>query len=86
MGPYLIQRLALLVPTLLLVTLIVFVVMRIMPGDPALLILLGEGEGTYTQEELDNLRRTLGTDRPMLEQYGTWVWGVLHGDLGRSRG
>lgn len=84
MGPYLVRRIALLVPTLLLVSLIVFVVMRIMPGDPALLILLGEGEGTFTQKELDNLRRQLGTDKPILVQYSTWIWGMLHGDLGRS--
>ncbi len=84
MSSYVVRRMVLFLPTLLLVSLIVFVVMRIMPGDPALLILLGEGEGTYTQQELDNLRRKLGTDRPLHEQYATWIWGVAHGDLGRS--
>lgn len=84
MGQYLMRRVALFVPTLLLVSLIVFAVMRIMPGDPALLILLGEGEGTFTQRQLNNLRHKLGTDRPLLVQYGAWMWGVLHGDLGRS--
>jgi len=84
MGSYVVHRLVLFIPTLLLVSLIVFVVMRIMPGDPALLILLGEGEGTYTPQELDNLRHKLGTNRPILEQYVTWIWGVAQGDLGRS--
>jgi len=84
MSQYLVRRIALFVPTLVLVSLIVFAVMRIMPGDPALLILLGEGEGSFTQKELDNLRRKLGTDQPLLVQYGTWVWGMVRGDLGRS--
>ena len=42
------------------------------------------GEGTYTQQDLDNLRRELGTDRNIVVQYADWGWGVLRGDLGNS--
>ena len=85
MQQYFFKRLALFIPTLVLVTIIVFAVMRVIPGDPALLILAGEeGEGEYTQEELDNLRRQLGTDRNILVQYGTWVWDLVRGDFGES--
>ena len=85
MREYVIKRLALFIPTIMLVTIMVFFIMRILPGDPALLILLGEeGEGSYTQEELDNLRADLGTDRPVIVQYGNWIWDLLQGDFGES--
>ena len=57
--------------------------MRIIPGDPALNILVGpEREYDYTQEELDKLRAELGTDKPIYEQYVRWIWGILHWDFG----
>ena len=86
MRQYLIKRIALFVPTILLVTIVVFGVMRILPGDPALLILIGteEGSGSYTQQELDNLRHELGFDRPLVMQYGSWMWDLRKGDLGKS--
>src|SRR5215471_9281705 len=79
------RRLLLYVPIILLVTVLVFLLMRVIPGDPALLILAGtSGEGSFKKEDLANLRRTLGTDRPLYVQYSTWVWGLLHGELGTS--
>lgn len=82
---YLIRRLLLYVPIILLVTLLVFLLMRVIPGDPALLILAGSsGDGSFKKEDLARLRRELGTDRPLHVQYGEWVWRLLHGDLGRS--
>ena len=85
MGTYLIKRLGLFVPTLILVSIIIFVVMRIVPGDPALLILAGtEGEGEYTEQQLHELRVSLGTDKPIYTQYGKWIWGVVRGDFGES--
>ena len=85
MQGYIIRRLLLFIPTMLVVTLVVFLFMRIIPGDPALLILTGHtGEGSYTQQDLDNLRAKLGTDKPLHEQYGRWVWGLLNGDMGKS--
>ena len=82
---YVMRRLLLYIPIILLVTVFVFLLMRVIPGDPALLILAGtSGEGSFKKEDLANLRRTLGTDRPLYVQYGSWLWGLLHGDLGTS--
>ena len=73
------------IPTVFLASLFIFLLMRIVPGDPAQIILGGPyGEGTFTQQDLDNLRRDLGTDRNIIVQYVDWGWGVLRGDLGNS--
>src|SRR5262250_363921 len=82
---YIGKRLLLFVPTILVVTLMVFLLMRVLPGDPALLILAGSsGDGSFKEADLLKLRRDLGTDRPLHIQYGTWVWGLARGDLGTS--
>ena len=82
---YLIQRVLLYIPIILLVTVLVFLLMRVIPGDPALLILAGtSGDGSFKKEDLRKLRAELGTDRPLHAQYGTWLWGLVHGDLGIS--
>jgi peptide/nickel transport system permease protein len=67
-------------PTLLLVSLLVFVLMRLIPGDPALLIL---GDGA-TPEQLAGLRAQYGLDRPLFQQFGIWLGQVVRGDLGQS--
>jgi peptide/nickel transport system permease protein len=82
---YIARRILLYIPMLLLLTLLVFLLMRVIPGDPALLILAGfTGEGSFTHEDLANLRHKLGTDRPIFVQYGDWLWHMLRGDLGTS--
>ena len=83
MRQYALKRFALLIPTVLLVSIIVFTVMRLLPGDPALVI-LSEGDAAFTQEELEDLRRQLGTDRPIPVQYVEWIGGLVQGDLGTS--
>ena len=75
------KRIALIIPTVLLVSIIVFTVMRLLPGDPAL-VMLSEGDASFTQEELDDLRKQLGTDRPIVVQYVDWIGGLVQGDLG----
>ena len=87
MGAYLTKRVLLFFPTVLLVTIAVFVMLRIVPGDPAVLLLAGTEEDAdeqYTQEQLDALRAKLGTDRPIFVQYGDWVWKMLRLDFGES--
>ena len=85
MRQYLVKRLLLYLPTILLVTLLVFGLMRVIPGEPALLILGGaSGDANFTDEDLRKMRHELGTDRPIYVQYGDWIWGLLHGDLGMS--
>jgi len=74
------RRLAALGGTLFAVSLIVFVVVRIIPGDPALLILGTEA----SPEAAAVLRRAMGLDRPLTVQYGEWLGGALRGDLGHS--
>ncbi|MCH8802031.1 MAG: ABC transporter permease [Chloroflexi bacterium] len=83
MQQYAVKRIALFIPTILLITIIVFVVMRIVPGDPALAI-LSEGEAQFTQAELDKLRQELGTDQHIAVQYFKWIGNVLTGDFGNS--
>ena len=83
MSQYALKRVGLFIPTVLLLTIIVFTLMSLIPGDPALAI-LSDGEGSYTQRELDNLRHELGTDRPIAVQYVDWIGGVLKGDFGDS--
>ena len=83
MRQYALKRIALIIPTVLLVSIIVFTVMRLLPGDPALVI-LSEGDASFTQEELEDLRRQLGTDRPIVVQYVDWIGGLIQGDLGTS--
>ena len=85
MGTYIAKRSLLFIPTMLLVTILVFSILRIVPGDPALLILGGEeGDDTFTQEQLDALRAKLGTDKPIYIQYTKWVANMFRGDFGVS--
>ena len=87
MRVYLTKRVLLFFPTLLLVTIAVFVILRVVPGDPAVLLLAGTGddaEEQYTQEQLQAMRAKLGTDRPIYIQYTDWVWKMLRLDFGES--
>jgi len=65
-------------------TILVFVVMRIIPGDPAISILEGDGGGSYTIEDLERVRAELGTDRNLFIQYVDWIGGIMQGDFGDS--
>ena len=85
MGQYLAKRLVLFIPTVLLVSLMVFLVMNIIPGDPAMMILMGEqGERDFSEQEVNDLRHKLGTDRSLPVQYATWLGDMVRGDFGIS--
>ena len=86
MAQYVIRRLFLFIPTLILATMMVFALFWIVPGDAAMMILTGEeGEGGRVDiEDLERLRSELGLDRPIYVQYGEWVFNLLKGDLGTS--
>ena len=85
MRQYLVRRLLLFVPTLILASIMVFTLMWIVPGDAAMMILTGEGEsGRVKTEDLERLRHDLGLDRPFYIQYGHWLGNVVTGDLGDS--
>ncbi len=85
MRKYLAQRLLIAVPTLLGVTLLIFIAMRVLPGDP-LAAISGEGGGSYvlSQEQLQAARVSLGLDRSYVVQYLDWLKDILRGDLGKS--
>ena len=77
---YIIQRLLLALVVILGVTFVVFLIIHLVPGDPARVIL-----GVQANDEnVAALRERLGLNRPFLVQYGSWIWGVVHGDFGRS--
>jgi len=77
---YAARRAAALVATLFFVSALVFVVVRILPGDPAALIMGTEG----SREASDRLRESMGLNRPLPVQYVEWLARALRGDLGRS--
>jgi len=80
MLSYILKRLLLTVPTLSLVAVAVFLLIRLIPGDPAL-VLLGEGADAAS---LAAMRADLGLDHPLPVQFLSWLQHALHGDLGRS--
>ncbi|MFT5533898.1 MAG: peptide/nickel transport system permease protein [Burkholderiaceae bacterium] len=78
--PNLLKRILLVIPTLLLVSMVIFSLLAILPGDPVTAILGLEA----TPEAALAMRLRLGLDDPLVVQYGRWLWALLHGDLGRS--
>ncbi|USJ27356.1 ABC transporter permease [Ensifer adhaerens] len=80
MPAYILRRLLAVVPVLFGLSLIVFLVMTLIPGDTATAIL-----GAYaTPENVERINRDLGLDKPLVQQYLIWISNVLHGDFGRS--
>ena len=80
MTAYILKRLLAMIPVLFLVSLVVFYMIHLTPGDPAL-AMLGE---EATPEMVAALRHQMGLDQPLPIQYATWLSHVLQGDLGRS--
>lgn len=80
MGRYILRRLLSMIPVLFIVSLIVFSLLHLSPGDPAM-SMLGE---EATPESIAQLRGRLGLDEPLPVQYVKWAGSVLQGDLGRS--
>lgn len=81
-GPYLVRRLLQTVPVVLGVTLLVFTLIHLTPGDPVEAMMAGQG--SVTQEQMDQLRRELGLDLPLWRQYLRFLAGLARGDLGHS--
>ncbi|MBI4200677.1 MAG: ABC transporter permease [Chloroflexi bacterium] len=85
MRKYILRRLLLFIPTLLGVSIAIFVLLRVIPGDIAVLILAGPGgQGAFTPRELEETRERLGLNRPIYVQYLAWTWDLVRGDLGTS--
>lgn len=83
MFAYLVNRILLMVPTLLGVAVLIFLMLRVVPGDIVEVKLRGDG-GNPTQETVDMERKRLGLDRPMPAQFADWMIGLFKLDLGKS--
>jgi len=85
MSKYLLNRLLIAIPTIFGVTVLIFLAMRVIPGDPLQLI-VSESDGIYvlSEEELQAVRASLGLDQPYYIQYYDWMRQVISGDMGSS--
>ncbi|MHB1007036.1 MAG: ABC transporter permease [Chloroflexota bacterium] len=84
MQRYLLRRLLLALPTLFGITILIFLAMRVLPGDP-LSALQGEGSlVVMSEEDIQAARHSLGLDKPLHEQYFSWMNDIAHGDFGFS--
>jgi peptide/nickel transport system permease protein len=83
MLTYTLKRVLLTIPTLIGVAVLVFFMLRVIPGDIVEVKLRGDG-GNVTQEVVEQERKRLGLDRPLLVQFGDYMWGLVRGDLGIS--
>lgn len=80
-GRYIVQRLLLTIPMLLILLTFVFIILRIMPGDPVMAMLGGRN---ISQEVIDEYRHRMGVDRPIISQYAHYLSDVFRGDFGDS--
>src|ERR1700730_17315102 len=77
---YVIRRILATIPVMAVVALFVFSLLYIAPGDPAAVIAGDQA----SPADVERIRQSLGLDRPFLVQFGSWVWHILHFDLGTS--
>jgi peptide/nickel transport system permease protein len=84
MYTYILRRIFLMIPTLLGAVTLIFLLMRMLPGDVALYILGSDEAGDVDQESLQQIRQELGLDKPIYVQYARWLWGAAHFDFGNS--
>ena len=83
MTKYLVKRFLLMLPTMLGVALVTFLLIRVIPGDVVELRYSGD-RGSVSQEVLDKERARIGLDKPVWQQFLTWIWGVVRLDFGTS--
>ena len=85
MGTYLIRRMLLIIPTLFLVTVFIFFIIRMVPGDVVDLMAAEMADDSTGALDSDDIRRMLGLDVAVHVQYGRWITGIItRGDLGKS--
>jgi peptide/nickel transport system permease protein len=82
-ATYIVQRLLATIPVIVLTSIIVFLLMRLLPGDPVLMIVY-QASADVSSEAVQQMRRQYGLDQPLHVQYLAWAGKVLSGDLGRS--
>jgi peptide/nickel transport system permease protein len=79
---YIVRRLTLMLVTLIGISIIIFVLLRVVPGN--IVDILFDAAGYVDPADKANLQKDLGLDQPIVVQYLHWIWGLLHGDLGYS--
>jgi peptide/nickel transport system permease protein len=84
MASFIIRRLLLGIIVLVLVSIMIFLLMRVVPGDPLILYLGGNEFSILNPEQLELLRAEYGLDKPLIVQYFSWMGGLFQGDMGRS--
>jgi peptide/nickel transport system permease protein len=84
MTSYIIRRLIMSVVVLIIVSILIFVAMRLLPGDPIYMLVTQNEQEAFTEEQVAVLKHEFGLDRPLIVQYFSWIGGILHGDLGTS--
>ncbi|MGD0610902.1 MAG: ABC transporter permease [Anaerolineales bacterium] len=80
MGTYILRRIFLIIPVLLGISLLIFAIAKVTPGDPAAALAFPN----TTPARIEFLRHQLGLDQPIYVQYGRFLWNAIHGDLGVS--
>ena len=84
MQRYLVSRLLLIIPTVIIISFAIFLIFRLLPGDVALNILSDDGRKTVDPVEYQELRDELGLNDPLMVQYGGWLWDLVRLDGGTS--
>jgi peptide/nickel transport system permease protein len=84
MTTYIIRRLLHAALVVVIVSLMVFLLMRLLPGDPILMYVTSGDLQSVTKEQIAHMKHELGMDRPLLIQYGDWLFHAVRGDLGKS--
>ena len=80
MLSYVVRRLIYTLPVILVAGVITFAIVHLAPGDPAAVMLGSEA----TAKQVESLRHELGLDRPIVVQFGAWIWNIVRGNLGES--
>ena len=84
MTTYIIRRLIMGVVVLVIVTVIVFLAMRLLPGDPIMMLVSESDSRELTLQQIATLKHQYGMDKPMIVQYFNWLYGICRGDFGQS--
>ena len=86
MGSYVLKRILYMIPTLLVISVITFIIIQLPPGDylTSYIATLEQSGAMVSEAEIASLRRQYGLDQPMVVQYLQWMWKLLHGDFGMS--
>lgn len=84
MTAFVVRRIIFALIVLILVSILIFFAMRLLPGDPILMLVTSSQAQEYNQAQIDALRHEFGLDKPMVVQYFNWMGGLFHGDFGVS--